>query len=141
MKRHAQRVKISQQKALCFKDQVGCREVVAGDSANRSRRTSVFLRYTCDWTFSTFCSMASGFNSFYPSLSPFSTFNFSLPLSCFLFFSTAPASACLHHPLTLSVFTKQLKGPTFYLLPALSSPHLSPTPFPTLSHLFRSQAL
>ena len=41
MKGHAQSVKISQQKALCFKDQVGCREVVAGDSANRSRRTGV----------------------------------------------------------------------------------------------------
>lgn len=41
MKGHAQRVKISQQKALCFKDQGGCREVVAGDSDNRSRRTRV----------------------------------------------------------------------------------------------------
>lgn len=56
-------------------------------------------------------------------------FNFSLPLSCFLFTSIAPASACLPHPLPLSIFTKQVKGPTCYLLSALSSPVCVPGPF------------
>jgi len=41
MQGHAQRVKRSQQKSLCLKDQAGCRKMVAGDSANRSRRTRV----------------------------------------------------------------------------------------------------
>lgn len=84
--------------------------------------------YACDWTFSTFCSMAGGFNPFSLPLSPFSTFNFPLPLSCFLFSSTAPAYASLHHPLPLSVFTKQVKGPTCYLLSDISSPCLCPRP-------------
>lgn len=58
--------------------------------------------YACDWTFSTFCSTASGFNPFSFSLSPLPAFNVSL---CPAFSFTAPASACLPHHLPLSIFT------------------------------------
>lgn len=144
MKGHAQRVKISQQKALCFKDQVGCKGVVAGDSANRSRRTRACRELA---------TLVTGLSLPFAQW-PVVSIPFLLPphfplhlislFRCPAFYSPPlllHLSAFPIHFLYQSLPNKSKDQPAICCQP--SAPlFVSQAPFPTLclSHLFRSQA-